>query len=42
VAVIQRMTWAYLRSTLYPGDPAWPTACAAFADFGNLGAVESK
>ena len=39
VAVIQRMTWAYLRSTLYPGDPAWPTACAAF---GDLGAVESK
>jgi len=42
VAVIQRMTWAYLRSTLYPGDPAWPTPCAAFAELGTLGAVESK
>lgn len=23
VADIQRLTWAYLRSALYPGDPAW-------------------
>jgi dienelactone hydrolase len=29
VAVVQRLTWAYLRSALYPGDPAWPAACAA-------------
>jgi hypothetical protein len=29
VAVVQRLTWAYLRSKLYPGDPAWAEACAA-------------
>ena len=29
VAVVQRLTWAYLRSALYPEDPAWPAACAA-------------
>lgn len=29
VAAVQHLTWAYLRSTLYPGDPAWPAACAA-------------
>jgi len=39
VATIQRMTWAYLRSALYPGDPAWSTACAAL---GDLGTIESK
>ncbi|WP_246789502.1 alpha/beta hydrolase family protein [Acetobacter nitrogenifigens] len=39
VATIQRMTWAYLRSALYPGDPAWTMACAAL---GGLGSIESK
>lgn len=29
VAAVQRLTWAYLRSALYPEDPAWPAACAA-------------
>jgi predicted dienelactone hydrolase len=24
VAAVQRLTWAYLRTELYPGDPAWP------------------
>lgn len=42
VATIQRMTWAYLRSTLYPGDPAWQTACSALEALGILGTVESK
>jgi dienelactone hydrolase len=28
VAVVQRLTWAYLRSALYPEDPAWAVACA--------------
>ena len=42
VATIQRMSWAYLRSTLYPGDPAWQAACAAFGTLGVLGRVESK
>lgn len=27
VAAVQRLTWAYLRSALYPEDPAWPAAC---------------
>ena len=29
LAVVQRMTWAYLRSALYDGDMAWEEACAA-------------
>jgi fermentation-respiration switch protein FrsA (DUF1100 family) len=29
VAVIQRLTWAYLWSALYPEVPAWPAACTA-------------
>ncbi|HEU4532966.1 MAG TPA: chlorophyllase [Polyangiaceae bacterium] len=39
VAAVQRLTWAYLRSELYPGDPAWPQARAALTE---LGRVESK
>lgn len=31
VAVVQHLTWAYLRSALYPGDAAWSAACAALA-----------
>jgi predicted alpha/beta-hydrolase family hydrolase len=43
VAVVQRMTWAYLRTALYPDDPAWPAACAALTDAAEpLGRVESK
>ena len=30
VAAVQHLTWAYLRSALYPEDPAWPAARAAF------------
>jgi pimeloyl-ACP methyl ester carboxylesterase len=43
VALIQRLTWAYLRSALYPEDPSWPQALAATtADGAALGRVESK
>jgi len=43
VAVVQRLTWAYLRSTLYPDDAAWATACTALMEQSNsLGRVESK
>lgn len=42
VAVVQRLTWAYLRSALYPEDPAWPAACAALAELSELGRVECK
>lgn len=43
LATTQRMTWAYLRSALYAGDPAWANACSALsAHASSLGAVASK
>ncbi|WP_405817924.1 alpha/beta fold hydrolase [Streptomyces sp. NBC_01390] len=43
VSALQRLTWAYLRSELYPGDPAWRTARDELtADADPLGRVESK
>jgi pimeloyl-ACP methyl ester carboxylesterase len=43
VAAVQRLTWAYLRTALYPEDSAWSAACAALMDSPNpLGGVESK
>ncbi|RDW73433.1 platelet-activating factor acetylhydrolase plasma [Coleophoma cylindrospora] len=42
VAVVQRLTWAYLRSELYPEDPAWSNACAALEKLKTVGQVESK
>jgi predicted dienelactone hydrolase len=43
VAVVQRLTWAYLRTVLSPGDPAWQAACDALtAGPDPLGRVESK
>ncbi|MFD7507685.1 alpha/beta hydrolase family protein [Streptomyces sp. NPDC059850] len=43
VSAVQRLTWAYLRSELYPGDSAWKTAVDALtADTSPLGRVESK
>ncbi len=43
VAVVQRLTWAYLRTALFPEDPAWPIACAAFMDAPQpMGKIESK
>lgn len=43
VAAVQRLTWAYLRTALYPEDPAWPAARAALTDSPNpLGRVECK
>ncbi len=29
VTAVQRLTWAYLRTELYPGDSAWQQACDA-------------
>ncbi|WNV86893.1 chlorophyllase [Umezawaea sp. Da 62-37] len=40
VAVLRALVWAYLRTTLYPGDPAWADATAALDS--AMGAVESK
>ncbi|MCY1042895.1 chlorophyllase [Corallococcus sp. bb12-1] len=43
VAAVQRLTWAYLRSALYPGDPAWPVACTGLMESpDSLGRVEGK
>jgi predicted dienelactone hydrolase len=43
VALIQRLTWAYLRTALYPEDPAWPAARTALMESPNpLGRIESK
>lgn len=43
VSAVQRLTWAYLRTELYPGDPAWQEASEVLtADPNPLGRVESK
>ena len=42
VAMVQRLTWAYLRTALYPEDSAWSVACAALAALPELGQVECK
>lgn len=43
VAAVQRLTSAYLRSELYPGDPAWREAADALAaESDPLGRIESK
>ncbi|MDQ0793223.1 chlorophyllase [Streptomyces sp. B1I3] len=43
VSAVQRLTWAYLRSELHPGDAAWQAACDALtAGPGPLGSVTSK
>lgn len=43
LGVVQRLTWAYLRSALYPEDSAWRDAVAALASSSNpQGNVASK
>lgn len=42
LAMVLRLTWAYLRSTLYSGDQAWSVACGALESLPALGKVESK
>lgn len=42
LAVVQRMTWAYLRSQLYEGDGAWAEACKALEGLKGQGRIESK
>ena len=42
LAVTQRMTWAYLRSALYAGDPAWPAAVEAIRAHPEQGTVQCK
>lgn len=40
LAVVQRMTWAYLRSQLYVGDTAWAEACQVLGE--RQGKVDRK
>lgn len=43
VAAVARLTWAYLRTELYPGDSAWQAARDALTAGANpIGRVESK
>ena len=43
VALVQRLSWAYLRHALYPGDPAWAAARAELAKAADpLGRVEGE
>jgi hypothetical protein len=43
VSAVQRLTWAYLRTELYPGDSAWQAARDALtAGPDPLGRIESK
>ncbi len=43
LGVVQRLSWAFLRSALYPNDPAWGQATAALASRPNpQGKVASK
>lgn len=41
-SAVFRVTWAYLRSQLYPEDDAWSKACAALEEVGSIGTIESK
>jgi pimeloyl-ACP methyl ester carboxylesterase len=43
VALIQRLTWAYLRNAFDPQDSSWPAASTALLERPNpLGQIESK
>ncbi|RST08947.1 alpha/beta fold hydrolase [Streptomyces sp. WAC07149] len=43
VAALARLTAAYLRTRLHPGDDAWPTACEALTTGSDpVGRVEAK
>ena len=43
LGAVQQLTWAYLRTALYPRDDAWSGACATLLHpSSRLGCVESK
>ena len=43
LAIVQRLTWAYLRSAFCDDDPAWSRACRALADHASSqGRIECK
>lgn len=41
-AIVERLSWAYLWSALYPDDHAWEKASAAFNKMNELGTLKSK
>lgn len=42
LGAVQRLTWAYLWSQLYPEDKAWVEASEALKGLENIGSIESK
>ncbi|MBE1491198.1 alpha/beta hydrolase family protein [Plantactinospora soyae] len=43
IALVQRLSWAFLRSALYPADTSWATASAELGqDTDRLGQIESR
>jgi len=42
VADVQRITWAYLRSALYPGDEAWNDITREITTTPSIGTLQSK
>ncbi|KAF5671196.1 transcriptional activator Mut3p [Fusarium heterosporum] len=42
LAASQRVSWAYLRSQLYPGDDSWEKARKAIEEHSNIGSIEEK
>ncbi|KAJ4318221.1 hypothetical protein N0V84_006977 [Fusarium piperis] len=42
LAAVQRVTWAYLRSQLYPGDKAWDEARKGLEGHEEIGKIEQK
>ncbi|KAI8670292.1 hypothetical protein NCS55_00775000 [Fusarium keratoplasticum] len=42
LAAVQRVTWAYLKSQLYPGDKAWDEARKGLEGHEEIGKIEQK
>ncbi|KAF4449031.1 hypothetical protein F53441_7681 [Fusarium austroafricanum] len=42
LATMQRVTWAYLMSQLYPGDDSWDKAKTAIGQHAEIGKIEEK
>ncbi len=43
LAAVQQLTWAYLRTALYPEDPTWAAACKALTESSHpQGRIESQ
>ncbi|KAF5005704.1 hypothetical protein FDECE_7865 [Fusarium decemcellulare] len=42
LAIVQRVTWAYIRSQLYPEDKAWEEALKAIKGHEEIGKIEQK